>query len=110
MENIIRLINRTKGRGFQNCNCNYGCPCQFNALPTYGNSEAVMGYAIEQGNFGEINLDGLRIAGVYSWPSPVHEGDGRMQLIIDESANDQQRVLSSWGLNMDYSVLDVAGL
>ena len=61
------MINwRIKGRGFQNCNCNYGCPCQFNALPTYGNCEAVMGYEIEQGNFGEINLDGLRIAGVYS--------------------------------------------
>jgi len=80
-----------KGRGFQNCNCNYGCPCQFNALPTYGNCEAVMGYEIEQGNFGEINLDGLRIAGVYSWPGPVHEGDGRMQLIIDEEADNQQR-------------------
>jgi hypothetical protein len=50
-----------------------------------------MGYEIEQGNFGEINLDGLRIAGVYSWPGPVHEGDGRIQLIIDESADDQQR-------------------
>jgi hypothetical protein len=86
------MVNwRIKGRGFQNCNCNYGCPCQFNALPTYGNCEAVMGYEIEQGNFGEINLDGLRIAGIYSWPGPVHEGDGRMQLIIDESADGQQR-------------------
>src|SRR5207249_542327 len=25
-----------KGREFGNCNCAYGCPCQFNALPTYG--------------------------------------------------------------------------
>ena len=23
-----------KGRQFGNCNCNYGCPCQFNAPPT----------------------------------------------------------------------------
>ena len=23
-----------KVREFANCNCNYGCPCQFNALPT----------------------------------------------------------------------------
>jgi len=21
---------------FANCNCAYGCPCQFNAYPTYG--------------------------------------------------------------------------
>ena len=26
-----------------NCNCDYGCPCQFNALPTYGTCEAAEG-------------------------------------------------------------------
>ena len=25
-----------KGLHFANCNCDYGCPCQFNALPTDG--------------------------------------------------------------------------
>lgn len=86
------MINwRIKGRGFQNCNCNYRCPCQFNALSTHGNCEAVMGYEIEQGNFGEINLSGLKIAGIYSWLGAVHEGNGRMQLIIDEKSDDQQR-------------------
>ena len=25
-----------KGREFGNCNCDYSCPCQFNALPTQG--------------------------------------------------------------------------
>ena len=25
-----------KGREFGNCNCDYGCPCQFNAVPTHG--------------------------------------------------------------------------
>jgi hypothetical protein len=25
-----------------NCNCAYGCPCQFNAYPTYGKCEAVV--------------------------------------------------------------------
>ncbi len=25
-----------KGREFGNCNCDYSCPCQFNALPTHG--------------------------------------------------------------------------
>ena len=32
-----------KAREFVNCNCAYGCPCQFNALPTHGNCEAVAG-------------------------------------------------------------------
>jgi hypothetical protein len=86
------MVNwRIKGQGFQNCNCNYGCPCQFNALPTHDNCEAVMGYEINEGHFGDVNLDGLKVAGIYSWPGPVHEGNGRMQLIIDEKANEQQR-------------------
>jgi len=50
-----------------------------------------MGYEIDQGYFGDINLDGLKIAGVYSWPGPVHEGNGRMQLIIDKKADEKQR-------------------
>ena len=29
-----------KGREFVHCNCAYGCPCQFNALPTHGNCQA----------------------------------------------------------------------
>ncbi len=60
------MVNwRIKGRGFQNCNCYYGCSCQFNALPTHGNCEAVMGYEINEGHFGDVNLDGLKVAGNY---------------------------------------------
>ena len=29
-----------RGREFANCNCSYGCPCQFNALPTDGTCKA----------------------------------------------------------------------
>ena len=82
---------RIKAREFANCNCDYGCPCQFNALPTHGTCEAAVGYQIDEGHFGDVNLDGLRVAAVYKWPGPVHGGDGEMQGIIDESANDAQR-------------------
>ena len=34
------------GREFANCNCTYGCPCQFNALPTHGRCWAVVGIQI----------------------------------------------------------------
>ena len=45
---------------FANCNCAYGCGCQFNALPDKGFCEAVAGYQINQGHFGDVRLDGLR--------------------------------------------------
>ncbi len=80
-----------KAREFANCNCDYGCPCQFNALPTHGNCQAVVGYEIDEGHFGETRLDGLRAAYVGKWPGAIHQGNGEMQVIIDERADDSQR-------------------
>ena len=80
-----------QGVEFANCNCDYGCPCQFNALPTHGTCEAAVGFRIDKGFHGDVKLDGLRMAGCYQWPGPVHEGNGVMQLIIDEGATEEQR-------------------
>jgi len=79
------------GIEFANCNCAYGCPCQFSALPTRGFCEAANGFQIDRGHFGDVKLDGLRVVGLYQWPGPVHLGNGTMQLIIDERADAQQR-------------------
>ena len=51
-----------KGREFGNCNCDYGCPCQFNALPTYGHCRGLAVFDIETGFHGSTRLDGLRAA------------------------------------------------
>ena len=80
-----------KAREFANCNCAYGCPCQFNALPTDGTCRAAVGFQIDEGHFGDVKLDGLRAAGLYTWPGAVHEGNGTMQLIVDDSASPAQR-------------------
>ncbi len=80
-----------KGLELANCNCSYGCPCQFNALPTHGHCSAVGGFQIDQGRYGDVPLDGIRMVGIYSWPGPVHEGNGTMQLIIEERATPAQR-------------------
>jgi len=82
---------RIKGTELANCNCAYGCPCQFNALPTYGDCRAAVGYEIEEGHFGSVRLDGLRAVLLVSWPGPVHEGKGTMQVIVDERADAAQR-------------------
>ncbi|QDL90560.1 DUF1326 domain-containing protein [Paroceanicella profunda] len=79
------------GRELANCNCAYGCPCQFNALPTHGTCEAVVAFAIDTGFYGDTRLDGLLTAATYKWPGAVHEGNGEMQIIIDPRADDAQR-------------------
>ena len=80
-----------KGREFNNCNCAYGCPCQFNALPTHGYCHAVLGCDIEQGYHGDTKLDGLKFAGIVSWPDAIHQGHGQVQPIVDERAAPAQR-------------------
>jgi len=82
---------RIKGRELANCNCAYGCPCQFNALPTHGNCRAVVGYEIDEGHYGNVRLDGLKAALILSFPGPVHEGNGTMQVVIEDKADTQQR-------------------
>jgi len=80
-----------QAREFTNCNCSYGCPCQFNGLPTHGFCCAVAGFQIDRGHHGSVHLDGLRTAAIYRWPGAVHEGNGTMQIIIDERADAAQR-------------------
>jgi hypothetical protein len=88
MSDIKWLI---KAREFANCNCSYGCPCQFNDLPTHGNCRAVVGMQIDKGHHGDTQLDGLKAAVVLKWPGPIHEGKGEAAVIVDERANAAQR-------------------
>jgi len=46
---------------------------------------------IEEGRFGKVKLDGLRAVTMAIWPGAVHEGNGTMQMVIDERANAKQR-------------------
>ena len=39
------------GKQFGNCNCDYGCPCQFNAPPTYKYCHGMGAFKIEKGFF-----------------------------------------------------------
>jgi hypothetical protein len=80
-----------EGKAFGNCNCNYGCPCQFEDLPTHGNCQGFEVLHIDKGHFGDVKLEGLRAALLYAWPGPIFEGNGAMQVVVDERANAKQR-------------------
>jgi hypothetical protein len=73
------------------CNCAWGCPCQFNALPTHGRCEGLMVCRIDRGHFGSTRLDGVVFGGAYWWPGPIHEGNGFFQLVVDDKASADQR-------------------
>ena len=80
-----------KGRELINCTCEYGCNCQFNALPDKGHCHAVAGIQIDQGYHGDTPLAGLRIGALFKWPGPIHEGHGEALAFVDERADEKQR-------------------
>jgi hypothetical protein len=82
---------RIAGDEVVHCNCDWGCPCQFEAPPTHGRCEAVSGFEIREGRYGDVSLDGVRFSLIYSWPGRVDEGNGTRQLIVDDRATDEQR-------------------
>ena len=80
-----------EGPSLTSCNCNWGCPCQFNSPPSKGHCRAAVVFQIDKGHFGEVRLDGLRGAAMVAWPGPIHEGNGECLPIVDERADPAQR-------------------
>jgi hypothetical protein len=80
-----------RGVEYGNCNCNWGCPCQFGAPTTHGHCEAVGTGHIEEGAFNDTTLDGLDWALLLYWPGEISQGNGTEQAIIDERADPHQR-------------------
>ena len=73
------------------CNCDWGCPCNFNALPTAGKCEGGWTWHVEEGSFRETKLDGLNFSVYVNWPGAIHEGNGEALILIDEKADEGQR-------------------
>lgn len=75
----------------ETCNCDYGCPCNFNGFPTYGFCRALVLYHIKSGSYGSVILDNIDVIYAGSWPKAIHEGNGTMQLFISKNTNADQR-------------------
>ena len=82
---------RLEGEWIKNCNCAFGCPCDFNAPPTHGRCQGLVGMRITKGHFEGTALDGLVFAVTVDFPAALHLGNGAMQPMIDERATPGQR-------------------
>jgi hypothetical protein len=80
-----------RGTVFIACNCDYGCPCNFNARPTQGYCEGQWTWHIDEGRFGGVDLDGLTLTIAVKWPGAIHEGDGNALILFDERADEAQQ-------------------
>ena len=76
---------------FTFCNCDWGCPCNFNARPTQGNCHGVGAWRIRRGSFDGTKLDGVVFAAAYFFPGLIEQGHGIARFYVDRRANSAQK-------------------
>ena len=81
-----------QGRGYEFCNCDFGCGCNFGGVPNSkdGSCHAFVGLNITGGTCGDVDLAGVKYAGVYAWPKAIHEGNGKVAFVVDPATTDTQ--------------------
>jgi hypothetical protein len=81
-----------RGTGYEFCNCDFGCGCNFGGFPNSkdGSCHALVGMHIDTGVCGNVTLDGIKCAALVKWPKAIHEGNGTCVFIADPATTDQQ--------------------
>jgi len=83
------------GSYFEACNCEVACPCVFTSPPTGGECTVLIAWHIDQGSFGEIDLEGLNAVLAVHSPGHMLQVKWKVALYVDERANqDQQNALT----------------
>ncbi|HXH23710.1 MAG TPA: DUF1326 domain-containing protein [Vicinamibacterales bacterium] len=81
-----------RGRGYEFCNCDFGCGCNFGGFPNSkdGSCQALVGMHIVEGSCGNVDLSGVKCAALVVWPKAIHEGNGKCVFLVDPATTDQQ--------------------
>ena len=83
---------RLRGRGYEFCNCDFGCGCNFGGFPNSkdGSCRALVGMHILDGRTGDVDLSDVKCAALIEWPRAIHEGNGKCVFIVEPSTTDTQ--------------------
>ena len=82
------------GQYMESCNCDYLCPCIYTnpqGPATFDHCTAVMVFRIDEGQFGDVKLDGLKFALVIRSGPVMADGNWVFAGVVDDSADDRQR-------------------
>ncbi len=85
-----RTTYRVRAQSVEACSCAHGCNCQFGGTPNEGICEFVIGYEVQEGRFGDVDLGGVRAVVAAKYPGAIHEGHGHVVLFVDERASPEQ--------------------
>jgi hypothetical protein len=83
---------KMRGKGYEFCNCDFGCGCNFGGFPNSKNGacHALVGMQIATGSCGDVKLDGIKCAAMVQWPGAIHEGNGKGVFIVEPATADKQ--------------------
>src|SRR5260370_8027398 len=76
-----------KGAGYEFCNCNPGCTCNFAGFPSSsdGSCKAFVGCVIAEGKCGDVDVAGITRAAVIDWPTAIPDGNATAVLIAPQT-------------------------
>ncbi|UTI63311.1 DUF1326 domain-containing protein [Paraconexibacter antarcticus] len=87
-----RTAWRIAGKGYEFCNCQPGCTCNFNGFPTSpdGSCKAAVINQIASGHCGDVDLAGVTTLAILDWPKAIHDGGGKAVMVAPPAVTDEQ--------------------
>jgi hypothetical protein len=81
-----------KGEYLKNCNCAPSCTCDTTGDPLpHPYCEGLVGMNVQEGKFDNVDLKGVKWVAVVHFPGAMHQGNGDVEVYIDEKASPSQR-------------------
>lgn len=83
---------RLSGKGYEFCNCQPGCTCNFSGFPTSpdGSCKAAVATRIDSGHCGDVDLSDIVALAIIDWPKAIHDGNGRAVFVVPPAVSDEQ--------------------
>ncbi len=79
------------GTYLESCNCQVACPCVFLSRPTEAECTVLIGWHIDNGSFGDVDLGGLNVALAVHSPGHMMEVKWEAAMYLDNRANETQK-------------------
>jgi hypothetical protein len=79
-----------RGDVMEACSCATTCPCNFGSDPTPLPCDVVIGWRIQEGNYGNTRLDGLSVVLYGRIPGNVFQGNWTVGVYLDQRASHPQ--------------------
>jgi hypothetical protein len=88
----VDTVWRLTGKGYEFCNCQPGCTCNFSGYPTSpdGSCKAAVATRIDSGNCGDVDLSNIVALAILDWPKAIHDGGGRAVFVVPPAVSDEQ--------------------